>query len=57
MKSYFGGSHFGYKAMFMILYKAPSFFFVLIFTMLEIVCVTDARTYSIKYDQNESCGS
>jgi hypothetical protein len=53
MKSYFGGSYFGYNSMFKILHKAPSFF-VLIFTKFEIVCITDAMTYSIKYDKNES---
>jgi hypothetical protein len=37
-------------------HNTPSFF-VLIFTDFEIVCVTVAGTYSMKYDQSESCSS
>jgi len=51
MESYFGGSPFGYKSMFMILHEAQ-LFFLLIFTKFEIVYATDARTSSIKCDEN-----
>lgn len=38
-------------------YMKHHLFFVLIFTNFEIVYVNDARTSSIKCDENESCGS